>query len=88
MLSAGSGTLAVHPVDTMKIRMQMQGIGQRAGLGKEHRSIMHGFYNATSKEGVRGLYRGFTASATRESTYGSLVLASYEPIKDLLGVNE
>ena len=37
-------------------------------------------------EGVRGLYRGFTAATMREMTYSTLNLAGYEPMKQLLGL--
>ena len=67
----------------------MQGAQQKAGQGKEHRSIFHGFYNVTAQEGVRnGLYRGFSASAAREMSYGTLVLVGYEPLKEKLGLTE
>ena len=39
----------------------------------------------TRNEGVRGLYKGITASWLRESIYSSLRLGLYEPFKVLLG---
>lgn len=39
-------------------------------------------------EGMRGLYKGITASWMRESIYSSLRLGLYEPFKRLLGATE
>ena len=61
---------------------------KKTNLKKEHRSVFHGLYNVGNKEGARGLYRGFSAAAIRECSYSTLNLAGYEPIKELLGVNE
>ena len=66
----------------------MQNACQKTNLGKEHRSIFHGLYNVGNKEGARGLYRGFSAAAIRECSYSALNLAGYEPMKELLGLNQ
>ena len=80
--------MIVHPIDTIKIRMQMQGIGMSASQGREHKTFAHGFYNIINKEGSRGLYRGISASFCRESTYSTLRLGLYEPFKELVGAKE
>ena len=38
-------------------------------------------YNVRNNEGMRGLYRGFTAATAREMSYSTLNLAGYEPMK-------
>ena len=43
-------------------------------------------YNVRNAEGMRGLYRGFTAATVREMSYSTLNLAGYEPMKYLLGL--
>lgn len=83
----GAG-MTMHPVDTMKIRMQCQGELQASGVGKEHKSIFHGARNVVNAEGVRGLYKGISASFCRESTYSTLRLGMYEPFKNLVGAKE
>ena len=87
-IAAVSAGMAMHPVDTMKIRMQIQGELSAAGMGKEHSTIFHGAYNVVSKEGVRGLYKGISASFCRESTYSTMRLGLYEPFKNLVGAKE
>lgn len=39
-------------------------------------------------EGIRGLYKGITASWMRESIYSSLRLGLYEPFKRILGATD
>ena len=40
------------------------------------------------REGIRGLYRGFSAAALREATYSSLRFGLYEPLKVALDSSE
>ena len=74
--------MVVHPVDTMKIRMQLQGeLQQRGQYTKHHKTIFHGAMNVVRKEGIQGLYKGISASFARESSYSTLRLGLYEPFK-------
>jgi hypothetical protein len=45
-------------------------------------------YMVVHNEGVKGLYKGITASWMRESIYSSLRLGLYEPFKRLLGATD
>ena len=76
-----------HPIDTIKIRLQVQGAGGAAG-GKQYNNIFRGAMMVVEHEGVRGLYKGITASWMRESIYSSLRLGMYEPFKRLLGATD
>ena len=80
--------MITHPVDTMKIRMQVQGELQKAGQGKQHRSVFHGFYNVYNLEGAKGLYKGLSASIAREVVYSTICLGLYEPYKKFLGASD
>jgi len=77
-----------HPVDTMKIRLQIQGEGGTKGVGRQYNNIFRGALMVIEHEGVRGLYKGITASWMRESIYSSLRLGMYEPFKRLLGATD
>jgi hypothetical protein len=46
---------------------------------------MHAAYNTYQSEGLRGPYKGLSASLMRESSYTTLRLGLYEPYKQLLG---
>ena len=76
-----------HPIDTIKIRLQLQGQGGAAS-GRQYNNIFKGIQMIVEHEGVRGLYKGITASWMRESIYSSLRLGMYEPFKRLLGAND
>jgi solute carrier family 25 (mitochondrial carrier), member 14/30 len=54
-------------------------------VGKKHKTIFHGVYNVVKAEGVRGLYKGFSPTVVRESTYSTIRLGMYEPFKNKLG---
>ena len=87
-LAGASGVMAamvVHPVDTMKIRMQLQGELEKSGHPKRHRTLMHAAYSSFKLEGFHGPYKGITASLARESSYTTIRLGLYEPFKQMLG---
>lgn len=82
-----AGTVT-HPVDTMKIRLQLQGEGGTDGA-KKYRNIFHGASVVAREEGIKtGLYKGITASWLRESSYSSIRLGLYEPFKKMLGATD
>ena len=76
-----------HPFDTLKIRLQMQNKSIHTD-GYAHikkPNVYKNFVQATlviySNEGVKGLYKGLSASLMRESVYSTIRLGCYEPIK-------
>ena len=71
---AAQGT--VHWTRTAMVQQQLAGMRGEKPLGMlaQTASIWRG-------EGVRGLYRGFSAAALREATYSSLRFGLYEPLK-------
>lgn len=91
LLAGAAGVMAamvVHPVDTMKVRMQLQGELQSAQNPKRHKSIFHATLSTYRNEGIRGPYKGITASLARESSYTTIRLGMYEPYKQMLGAKE
>ncbi len=75
-----------HPVDTIKIRLQIQGEkGAHSIDGRQYNNIFRAAYVIVKNEGLRGMYKGITASWLREGIYSSLRLGLYEPFKGLLG---
>ena len=56
--------------------------------GQKYNNIFRGMYVVVNNEGIRGLYKGITASWMRESIYSSLRLGLYEPFKRILGATD
>ncbi|ESQ37993.1 hypothetical protein EUTSA_v10028818mg [Eutrema salsugineum] len=76
-LSVALATGVTHPLDVLKVRLQMQHVGQRGPL-----IGMTGiFVQLMKNEGPRSLYLGLTPALTRSVLYGGLRLGLYEPTK-------
>ncbi|GER26501.1 mitochondrial carrier protein [Striga asiatica] len=76
-ISVATATGVTHPLDVLKVRLQMQLVGQRGpliGMGKLSMQIV-------KNEGLKSLYLGLTPSLIRSVLYGGLRLGLYEPSK-------
>ncbi|XP_048504206.1 uncharacterized protein LOC104908964 isoform X2 [Beta vulgaris subsp. vulgaris] len=76
-ISVATATTITHPLDVLKVRLQMQFIGQRGPLT----GMGHIFTQILKREGLSGLYLGLTPALTRSVLYGGLRLGLYEPSK-------
>lgn len=68
-----SATCFVQPLDLVKNRMQMSGIGGK----KEYRSSFHALRSIVAKEGVLAVYNGLSAGLLRQATYTTTRLGVY-----------
>ncbi|XP_065651853.1 mitochondrial 2-oxoglutarate/malate carrier protein [Hydra vulgaris] len=68
----------VHPLDLIKTRMQMSGIGER----REHRSIVHTFMSVMRREGPLAFYNGISATLFRNASYTSVRLGVFTNLKE------
>ena len=73
-----------NPADVVKVRLQIQGEKGMA-LNQQYNNIFKGGYLVLRNEGIRGLYKGITASWMREGSYSAIRLGLYEPFKAVLG---
>lgn len=82
-----------NPIDVIKIRLQIQGelstekrhgLSSIYGSSKHYRGMFHGCYTILREEGLRGLYKGLTASLLREGTYSTLRMGLYDVLKDVM----
>ncbi|XVF21876.1 hypothetical protein REPUB_Repub12eG0127200 [Reevesia pubescens] len=76
-ISVAVATGLTHPLDVLKVRLQMQLVGQRGpliGMGPL-------FVQVLKNEGPKSLYLGLTPALTRSLLYGGLRLGLYEPSK-------
>lgn len=87
--AAGSAAVitvtGIHPIDVVKTRLQISG---EAG-GRDYASLgIHGSMRVIVKEeGVLAFWKGIGAAWLRESSYTSLRLGLYSPIKSAMGVD-
>jgi len=81
-LGSMAGGAASHPLDLIKVRLQIQGEGAAAvkklgpvGMGA---SIL-------KEQGAKGLFKGLSASLLRQGVYSGTRFGAYDVIKDMLG---
>lgn len=80
-LSGMAASAATHPIDLLKVRMQLYGesgkeVG-RVGLFKTG-------YNIVRNNGPMALYKGLSASLLRQATYTTTRFGAYDYLKDYL----
>ena len=73
-LSCCCSQTTVHWTETTMVRQQLAAKGESGNLYSMTRQI-------AAAEGVKGLYRGYSAAILREMTYSSVRFGMYEPIK-------
>ncbi|KAL3993751.1 Mitochondrial 2-oxoglutarate/malate carrier protein [Acanthocheilonema viteae] len=72
--TAGMGaTLLVQPLDLLKNRMQLNGLGSK----KESRSSLHVLKSIIANEGFFAIYSGLSAGLLRQATYTTTRLGTY-----------
>lgn len=65
-------TCVVQPLDLIKNRMQLTGIGD-----KSHKTSFHLVRSVIKNEGILGLYTGLSAGLLRQATYTTTRLGIY-----------
>lgn len=70
-------TAMTHPLDVVKVRLQLEHVGQRASSSGMSQKLIHMVHN----EGPQSLYKGIVPSLLRSALYGGLRLGLYEPCK-------
>lgn len=83
-IACDAAAACTHPVDTIKVRLQITGEFGRA-TNQQYNNIFRAAYLISKNEGIKGLYKGISASFLRESVYSSIRLGLYEPFKLMLG---
>ncbi|XP_071943934.1 mitochondrial 2-oxoglutarate/malate carrier protein-like [Antedon mediterranea] len=79
---AGMGaTVFVQPLDLVKNRMQLSGIG---GAAKEHKTSLHAVKSILKNEGFIGIYTGLSAGLLRQATYTTTRLGIYTTLFDMV----
>ncbi|KAH9604828.1 hypothetical protein KSS87_014236 [Heliosperma pusillum] len=76
-ISVASATAVTHPLDVLKVRLQMQLVGKKGALSGSGQI----FTQILRNEGFSAMYLGLAPSLTRSVLYGGLRLGLYEPSK-------
>ena len=69
----------IHPIDLVKVRLQLVGMGSSTGTRPGAVAVAK---SVIQQEGVGGLYRGLSASLTRQATYGTARIGLYQAFSD------
>lgn len=83
LLTAGCAAcvadLFTFPLDTAKVRLQIQG---EAGASAAYRGIIGTIRTISSEEGVRSLYNGLVPGLQRQMAFSAVRIGAYETVRD------
>ncbi|KAH9420837.1 hypothetical protein DERP_001268 [Dermatophagoides pteronyssinus] len=74
-----AATCFVQPLDLVKNRMQLSGVG---GKAKEHKTSIHVIRAVVANEGFTGLYAGLSAGLLRQASYTTVRMGVYTSLFD------
>ncbi|KAL1395744.1 hypothetical protein pipiens_011031 [Culex pipiens pipiens] len=78
-LSGIGATCVVQPLDLVKTRMQISGMG---GAAKEYNNTFDAIGKIIKREGALSLYKGLSAAIMRQATYTTTRLGVYTSLND------
>lgn len=78
-LSGIGATCVVQPLDLVKTRMQISGMG---GAAKEYNNTFDAIAKIVKREGTFALYKGLSAAIMRQATYTTTRLGVYTSLND------
>ncbi|XP_028397154.1 mitochondrial uncoupling protein 3-like [Dendronephthya gigantea] len=91
-LAASVAEIVTMPIDTSKVRLQIQGesaITQMAKDGalhvKKYRGLIGTLFTIAREEGVRSLYSGLVPAIHRQLAFASIRIGLYDRVKELYG---
>ena len=84
-IGAMTGGAASHPLDLIKVRMQIQGEGA-ASAAKPRLGMFGMGVKIFTESGVSGLFRGVSASLFRQFFYSGVRFGVYDMMKNAAGV--
>lgn len=73
--------LMTIPIDTAKVRLQLQGQTATAG-SKPYTSMFNCLSRMAAEEGPRSLFKGLSPGVLRQMVYGGLRLGTYDNVRD------
>lgn len=70
------------PLDTAKVRLQIQGEGAKSGAPVKYKGLPHTFVTIVKEEGPTGLFKGLTPGLLRQMVFATLRIGLYQPVRD------
>eukprot|EP01120_Amphizonella_sp_Union-15-10_P002725 TRINITY_DN13026_c0_g1_i1.p1 TRINITY_DN13026_c0_g1~~TRINITY_DN13026_c0_g1_i1.p1 ORF type:complete len:301 (-),score=50.34 TRINITY_DN13026_c0_g1_i1:69-971(-) len=83
-LSCMVASVITNPIDVLKVRLQLQGELLKKIQPVEYKGVLKMTTNIVKEEGIRGLYKGISASLLREGSYSTIRMGGYDVMKDVL----
>lgn len=80
--SCAVATTFTHPIDTVKLRLQLQ--GAYATEARRYNGLFSGLFRVARDEGFGALYFGLSPAILRAATYSATRLGMYEPLRTML----
>lgn len=85
-IAAMTGGAASHPLDVIKVRMQVQGeVGSSLGIAVKKLNPAQMGLNIYRMDGMKGVFSGLTASLMRQCVYSGTRFGMYDVIKGWMG---
>uniref|UniRef100_A0A8C3LK60 Uncoupling protein 3 n=1 Tax=Chrysolophus pictus TaxID=9089 RepID=A0A8C3LK60_CHRPC len=75
--------LCTFPLDTAKVRLQIQGEEDRSTNTVEYRGVLGTLSTMVRTEGPRSLYSGLVAGLQRQMSFASIRIGLYDSVKQL-----
>jgi len=80
---AGSiAEIATIPLDTAKVRLQIQGSQLKPGEVAKYKGLLNCVAKVAREEGVSFLYKGLGAGLQRQMVFASLRIGLYDSVRD------
>ena len=79
--SAMFASCCIHPIDLTKVRLQLIGQGSATAARPSAISVMR---DIVAADGPSALYKGLSASLTRQATYGTARIGLYSAFSDMV----
>ena len=80
--------VGTFPIDTTKIRLQVQGqVANKNLLELKYKGMFHALVRISKEEGFTALFNGIKPALLRQATYGTLKIGLYHGIKRMISVD-
>eukprot|EP00252_Welwitschia_mirabilis_P009508 TRINITY_DN22151_c0_g1_i1.p1 TRINITY_DN22151_c0_g1~~TRINITY_DN22151_c0_g1_i1.p1 ORF type:complete len:301 (-),score=49.56 TRINITY_DN22151_c0_g1_i1:609-1511(-) len=81
--SACWAEICTIPIDTAKVRLQLQGKEAASGAPMKYRGMFGTMATIAREEGITSLWKGVVPGLHRQCLFGGLRIGLYEPVKNL-----